>query len=178
MPRRPKSRIRGSGAERIETGLDRLQERSMKLVVRNNRDLWAGLMFGGIGAAAMFIARNYPFGTSLRMGPGYFPRVLGGILVLFGIYVMVRGLHIHEKIEGNWSIRALILLPLAMVLFGILMDVLGFIPALVALIFGSAVSSREFKFFEVLLLTLLLTSLSVALFVWGLGLPYPLMKLL
>lgn len=150
----------------------------MKLVFRNNRDFWAGLMFAGIGAAAMFIARNYPFGTTLRMGSGYFPRFLGGILILFGIYVMVRGLHITEKIGGNWSIRALIVLPLAMVLFGILMDFLGFLPALVTLIFGSAAASREFKFVEVLLLTFLLTSLSVALFVWGLGLPYPLIKFL
>jgi uncharacterized membrane protein len=150
----------------------------MKLAFRNNRDFWAGLMFAGIGAAAMFIARNYPFGSTLRMGPGYFPRVLGGILLLFGIYVMVRGLRSNEKIEGNWSIRALIVLPLAMVLFGILMSIFGFIPALVTLIFSSAAASREFKFVEVLLLTLLLTTLSVAMFIWGLGLPYPLTKFL
>jgi hypothetical protein len=112
------------------------------------------------------------------MGPGYFPRVLGGILFLFGIYVMVRGLRSNEKIEGNWSIRALIVLPLAMVLFGVLMGFLGFIPALVTLIFGSAAASREFKFIEILLLTVLLTSLSVAMFIWGLGLPYPLIKFL
>lgn len=148
----------------------------MKLELRNNKDFWAGLMFAGIGAAAIFIARHYPFGTALRMGPGYFPLVLGGILVLFGLYIMLRGLHIQEKIEGNWSIRALIVLPLAMVLFGVLMDLLGFIPALAILIFGSAAASREFKFFEVLLLAVLLTSLSVAMFVWGLGLPYPLIR--
>ncbi len=149
----------------------------MKLRFRNNRDFWAGLMFAGIGAAALFIARNYPFGTTLRMGPGYFPRVLGGILILFGVYVMVRGLRSNEKIEGNWSIRALIVLPLSMVVYGILMDFMGFIPALAALIFGSAAASREFKFVEVLLLTVLLTLLSVAMFIWGLGLPYPLIKL-
>ncbi len=149
----------------------------MKLELRNNKDFWAGLVFAGTGAAAMFIAQHYPFGTTLRMGPGYFPRVLGGILVLFGLYVMVRGLRINEKIQGNWSVRALIVLPLSMVLFGILMEYFGFLPALVTLVFGSAASSREFKFSEVLLLTLLLTVLSVALFIWGLGLPYPLVKL-
>ena len=150
----------------------------MKLMFRSNRDFCAGLVFAGTGAVSMFIARNYPFGSTLRMGPGYFPRVLGGILLLFGIYVMVRGLRSNEKIEGNWSIRALIVLPLAMVLFGILMSIFGFIPALVTLIFGSAAASREFKFIEVLLLTVLLTSLSVAMFIWGLGLPYPLIKFL
>lgn len=150
----------------------------MKLELRDNRDFWAGLMFAGTGAAAMFIARHYPFGTALRMGPGYFPRVLGGILVLFGLCVMVRGLRIKEKIQGNWSVRAMIVLPLSMVLFGILMEHFGFLPALATLVFGSAAASREFRVIEVLLLTLLLTVLSVALFIWGLGLPYPLVKLL
>ena len=148
----------------------------MKLTLRNNKDFWAGLMFVGIGAVAMFIARTYPFGTTLRMGPGYFPNLLGGILILFGIYVMVRGLRNYEKIQGNWSIRALIVLPLSMVLFGIVMELAGFIPALVVLIFVSAASGREFKFKEVLLLTILLSVLSVAMFIWGLGLPYPLIK--
>jgi len=146
----------------------------MKLTLRNNKDFWAGLTFAGTGALAMFIARTYPFGTTLRMGPGYFPRILGGILVLFGVYVMVRGLRSNEKIQGNWSIRALIVLPLSMVVFGVLMELAGFIPALAALIFVSAASGREFKFKEVLLLTVILGVSSVAMFVWGLGLPYPL----
>jgi hypothetical protein len=149
----------------------------VKLELRNNKDFWAGLVFAGTGAATMLIARHYPFGTTLRMGPGYFPRVLGGILVLFGLYVMARGLRINGKIQGNWSVRALIVLPLSMVLFGIMMEYFGFLPALVTLVFGSAAASREFKFIEVLLLTLMLTLLSVALFIWGLGLPYPLVKL-
>ena len=63
-----------------------------------------------------------------------------------------------------------------MVLFGILMELAGFIPALTALVFVSAASGREFKFKEVLLLTLFLGVLSVAMFIWGLGLPYPLIK--
>lgn len=148
----------------------------MKLELRNNKDFWAGSMFAGIGLVAMIIARHYPFGSTLRMGPGYFPIVLGALLIAFGLYVMVRGLRIPEKIEGGWSVRALVLVPLTMVLFGILMDLLGFIPALVALVFGSAAASKEFKFVEVLLLTVLLVALSVAMFVWGLGLPYPLIK--
>jgi hypothetical protein len=148
----------------------------MKLALRNNKDFWAGLVFAGTGAGAMFIARTYPFGTTLRMGPGYFPIVLSVILIAFGLFVMVRGLRNFEKIKGNWSIRALIILPLSMVLFGVLMEVAGFIPALAGLIFVSAASGREFKFKEVLLLTVLLSVMSVAMFIWGLGLPYPLIK--
>jgi hypothetical protein len=148
----------------------------MKLTLRSNKDFWAGLMFAGIGAAAVFISRDYPFGNTLRMGPGYFPRVLGWILILFGIYVTVRGLRSYEKIQGNWSIRALIVLPLSVVVFGVLMELAGFVPALAALVFVSAASGREFKFKEVLLLTILLGAISVAMFIWGLGLPYPLIK--
>jgi hypothetical protein len=148
----------------------------MKLDFRGNKDFWAGVMFFGIGTGAMICAREYPFGTSLRMGPGYYPTLLGGLLLAFGLYVMLRGLRKNEKITGNWSIRALIVLPFSMALFGILIQLAGFIPTLIALCFVSAASSREFKFKEVLLLTVLMGVFSVAVFIWGLGLPYPLIK--
>jgi hypothetical protein len=148
----------------------------MKLEFRRNRDFWAGLMFLVIGAVAILVARNYPFGRLLRMGAGYFPTVLGGILILFGIYIMVKGLRKSEKIQGNWSIRAVIVLPVIIVLFGVLMERAGFIPALAVLAFGSAAAGKEFRWGEVLLLTAFLTVLSLAVFIWGLGLPYPLIK--
>ena len=53
--------------------------------LRNNKDIWAGLLLIAIGMGATAIARNYPFGNALRMGPGYFPVVLGGLLVVFGL---------------------------------------------------------------------------------------------
>ncbi len=148
----------------------------MKMEFRRNRDFWAGLMFLGIGIAAILIAREYPFGSTLRMGPGYFPILLGGILGLFGIYIMGKGLRTKEKVRGNWSTRAFIVLPVVTVLFGVLIERAGFIPALAVLVFGSAAAGSEFKWSEVLLLTLFLTLLSLALFIWGLGLPYPLIK--
>lgn len=46
----------------------------MRLELRNNKDFWAGMMFFGTGAGAMTVARHYPFGTTLNMGPGYFPK--------------------------------------------------------------------------------------------------------
>ena len=149
----------------------------MQLEFRNNRDFWAGIMLIVVGAGSVIIARNYAFGTSLRMGPGYFPSVLGGGLVLFGLYLVVSGLRSNEKMEGgnNWSLRALIVLPLSLVLFGLLMEHAGFIPALLVLIFGSAAAGTEFKLVEVLLLAVGLTAFSVALFIYGLGLPYPLL---
>jgi hypothetical protein len=148
----------------------------MKSEVRGNKDFWAGLMLIAIGAAAMFISRDYRFGSALRMGPGFFPVILSGVLIVFGVCIMAVGLKSGEKIQGRLSLRALILLPLSLVLFGVLMEKAGFLPALVALVFLSAASGREFKFAEVSLLTVLLTVASAALFIWGLGLPYPLIK--
>ena len=153
----------------------------MKVKLRNNSDFWAGVMLLGIGAVAMFISRDYQFSSALRspqgfMGPGFFPTILGGILIAFGICIIVVGLKRGEKIQGSLSFRALVMLPLSLVLFGILMAVAGFVPALVALVFLSAASGKEFRFGEVLVMTALLTGGAAALFIWGLGLPYPLIK--
>ena len=132
-------------------------------------------MLIAIGIAAVALAKDYPFGTALRMGPGYFPTVLGAILVLFGLYLVVQGVRSSETLEGNWSLRALVIVPLSLVLFGVLMDRAGFIPALVVLIFGSAAAGTEFNLVEVALLTVVLTVFCTAVFIWGLGLPYPLL---
>jgi len=146
----------------------------MKLTLANNKDVWAGLMLIAIGAAAIFVARNYPFGTALRMGPGFFPVVLGGLLIAFGLAVLAIGLRKGESMTDSWSLRALIILPLSLILFGLLMEYAGFVPAMLVLIVGSATASTEFRFLEVLLFAAGLTALSVAVFVWALGLPYPL----
>jgi hypothetical protein len=147
----------------------------MKVGLRDNQDFWAGVMLIAIGVTAVLIARNYPFGSSLRMGPGYFPTVLGSILTLFGLWLVVRAFRNTEKIEPGWSLRALIVIPVSLVLFGILMTYAGFVPALAVLIFGSALASTEFNLVEVLLLTVGLTFGCVVVFIWGLGLPYPLL---
>ena len=147
----------------------------MNLEFLERKDFWSGLMLIAIGGGAVFIARNYQFGSSLRMGPGYFPTILGGALVMFGLYFVIQGLRSGaEKLEGSWSLRALIILPLSLVLFGLLIDRAGFIPALLALIIGSATASRQFRLIEVLLFSVFLTAACVIVFVWALGLPYEL----
>ena len=139
------------------------------------KDFWGGVMLVAIGAASIVIASDYPLGTARRMGPGYFPIMLGVTLILFGLFLVVQGIRKREAIEGSWSLRALVVLPLSLALFGVLMDRAGFIPALAVLIFGSAAAGTEFKIGEVALLTLVLTIFAVVVFIWGLGLPYPLL---
>jgi hypothetical protein len=146
----------------------------MKIPLHDNKNFLSGLFFLGTGGLGIFMAQDYPMGTALRMGPGYFPIVLSGMMILFGIYCLIQGLLKPEKLPGTWSPRALLILPIATIVFGLLMEHAGFIPALLALVFISAYAGDEFKFGEVLIMAIGLTIGSWALFIWGLGLPYPL----
>ena len=138
------------------------------------KDFWAGLFLIIVGALAAGIARNYPMGSALRMGAGYFPMVLGWILVVFGVILLLRGFISTDRIDANWSPRAFIVIPLALAAFGLLLERAGFIPALFAVIIGSAAAGSEFRPIEVLVMALALTAMCVAVFIWGLGLPYSL----
>ena len=146
----------------------------MRIGLRDNKGVWSGLMFIGVGVATLTVAVEYRLGSALRMGPGYFPSVLGGVLIVLGILVLAKGLKSPEPIEGKRSLRALILLPLSLVLFGWLMEHAGFVPALVVLIVGSSAAGEEFNALEALMLAGVLTFGAVAVFIWGLGLPFPL----
>lgn len=146
----------------------------MKFDLRHNKDVLAGLLFIAIGGLAVVIARDYPMGAAMRMGPGYFPTVLGGILLLLGIYVMLRGIFSSEKLKVEWSAKPISLIALSIVLFGFMVDRFGLIPALVVMFFTGALAGREFRVKEVLLLTVMMSLFAAGVFVYGLKLPYPL----
>ena len=142
-----------------------------------SKDFWAGLMLIALGGTTVLVARAYPMGTVLRMGAGYFPTVLGGILVVFGLILLVRGVRSTDRIEPNWSPRALFVIPVTLILFALLVERIGFVPSLLLLIVGSAAASREFRPIEAVSVGAVLTALCVAVFIWGIGLPYPLLVL-
>lgn len=147
----------------------------MKLEFLSNKDFWAGMVLVMTGGGVVLIARDYAFGTMVRMGPGFFPTVLGALLVLFGIYVLAKGLRSAEKIEAGWSPRAMLVLPLSLALFGFLVDRAGLVPALGVLIVGSAAAGKDFKLVEIVLLTAFLIVFSVIVFIWALGRPFTLL---
>jgi len=143
--------------------------------LRSNRDFIAGLLFVVIGALAVALARDYPIGTTMRMGPGYFPTALGAILFLFGVYVLVRGLRSGEKVNGVWGARAIALIALSILLFGFLLDRAGMVPAIVVTFLVAAAAGREFRLKEAVLVAAVIAVFSVAVFSYGLRLPYPLL---
>jgi len=146
----------------------------MRFDLRNNKDFLAGSLFIAIGVVAVAVARNYPFGTAMRMGSGYFPSVLGGILILLGAWVMARGLRSGEKLKSAWGWKPLALVALSIVLFGFVMPRFGLIPALVAVLFVSALAGREFRLKEVLVLTAVLCAFAIVVLLYVLKMPYPL----
>jgi Tripartite tricarboxylate transporter TctB family len=62
----------------------------MKLRIKAPKDFWAGVMFISFGAFFMIWAlTHYQMGTAVRMGPAYFPTLLGGLMVLLGVLVFI-----------------------------------------------------------------------------------------
>lgn len=144
------------------------------LGLRHSKDFLAGLLFCALGAAAIWFIRQHEMGSAMRMQSGWFPTVLGRILVLFGVLLVFRGLRSKDQSILVWSWRPLACVAAALLLFGFLLPRVGLIPALVALLFTSAAGGREFEFGEVLALTLVLTAFAVGVFIYLLKLPYQL----
>jgi Tripartite tricarboxylate transporter TctB family len=142
--------------------------------LHQNRDFLAGLLFVVFGVLTIFFARHYPIGITARMGPGYFPTVLGGLLCLFGVVILLRGIRAGTPVNGAWGWRPLALITLSIVVFGFTMEKLGLVPSLLLLYFIAALAGREFRFLEVLVLAAVMSAFAAAVFVYGLRLPYPL----
>ena len=142
--------------------------------IKSPKDFWAGVMFMGFGL--FFIAwalTHYQMGTAVRMGPGYFPVMLGGLLVVLGLATLLTALAMDGPPVPQFQFRPLLLISLGCVAYGYLMKPLGLILATVALVFISALGGHEFKWKEVLILSVILVLFSVLVFVKGLTLPFP-----
>ena len=125
------------------------------------------------GAAALVLAQSYAIGTAARMGPGYFPRLLGLLLLALGALQCVVGLRSRIVVPLNLHWRPLLLLLTSVALFIVLTPWLGLMAAGLVLTLGSSMASREFRWTEALILGAVLGSAAAALFVWGLGVPLP-----
>jgi Tripartite tricarboxylate transporter TctB family len=151
------------------------------LKIKNYEDFWSGVMFLAIGALAMWESMNYPFGTASRMGPGYFPTCLGGIMAVLGTMVGLKAIEFssdgeHAKpAEGSpFAWKALIMLSLGFVFFGWGVDRIGFIPSLFGLTVITAAAGTTFNIKEILIMSVLLIAGAVGVFIYGVELPIPL----
>jgi hypothetical protein len=140
--------------------------------LRNHQDLWSGIMFVVLGVVFIVLSRQYQLGTAAKMGPGYFPTVLGGILALLGLMIVATAFsksNPEAKLAPvGW--RELFLLLLAVALFAILLPKLGLIVSLWVLIFVAALGSYEFNLKETFLSAIVLSVLGWGVFAKGLEL--------
>ncbi|HEY7386814.1 MAG TPA: tripartite tricarboxylate transporter TctB family protein [Beijerinckiaceae bacterium] len=140
------------------------------------KDVLAGLMFMAIAVLGLWMSRNYPIGTALRMSTGYVPRLLCWVLLLLGGAVLISGIRSAEtgqdrEQDARW--RPLVLIPAALVAFGLTIERLGIVAAGILLIGISSLASRDLRPFEIVPAAIVLIFATWAIFVWGLGLTIP-----
>jgi len=142
--------------------------------IKSPKDFWAGLMFVGTGLFfALWAMAFYQMGTAVRMGPAYFPAVLGFLLVVLGAIILAGSFAIQGPPVPTFFFRPLVFVTIATVAYGYLMKPLGLIGATAALVYISAAGGHEFSWKEVTILFIALILMSVFVFVKGLTLPFP-----
>jgi hypothetical protein len=135
------------------------------------KDLLAGAIFTGFGLAFALTAATYDIGTPLRMGPGFYPLVLGGILVVLGVSIAVKGFLAGEGGEiGVVPWKALVLLLGAILFFGFTVRDLGLVPALFVAVLLAGLAGRGARLVPSVVIAASLTALSVLIFVYVLQL--------
>ena len=143
----------------------------MALQIRDPKDFYAGLIFIVVGVAALLIGRDYSLGTTTRMGPGYFPALLGGLLTLLGLIISLRSLLSDGPAVGQIGFRPLVLILASMLAFAGLLEPAGLVIATAALIAIGCLGSVESRARDVIILSIALIAVALGLFVYGLGLP-------
>jgi hypothetical protein len=143
--------------------------------IRAPKDLWSGVMFCAFAAVAVLTASGYSLGTAGKMGPGYFPLLLGGALGVLGAILIARSLALDGEPLPRMQILPLAVLAAAVCLFGVLIEPFGLIAALAVLTLLSAWAGPQFRWTEAVALAVALTVFSIGVFVYVLGLPLPIL---
>ncbi len=143
--------------------------------IRNRQDFWSGAMFFGLGIFFVAFSQAYQLGTPARMGPGFFPTMLGVLMALLGVLTSWRATAPSagegELTKVGW--RELILVLAAVALFAVGLPYLGMVVAVTLLIGISAVASHEFNWKETVISIVVLLVMSELVFVKGLELQFP-----
>ena len=150
----------------------------MALRIKNLQDFWSGIFFVALGVLAIWLSRSYPMGSTFSPGPGFFPTWLGGIMTAFGLVIGALSFKLEAepgedlKVSG-WGFRPWLVLPVSLGAFALLMeDDFGFVPSLFVLTAGCALAHRDVHWRETIVLSVFVTAGAVAIFIYGLGLPY------
>ncbi|CDZ26870.1 tripartite tricarboxylate transporter TctB family protein [Neorhizobium galegae] len=139
-----------------------------------SQDVLLGLFFVVFGVVSVSVAMSYPFGTSGRMGPGYFPVIISSLLVLTGLLVLFRSQLAQPEILPAIRWKPLLLIPGAVVIFGLAVETLGLPLAVLLLTILTAATSIKFHIgWKTAAGSLAFAALCSVVFIELLGLPIP-----
>ncbi len=138
-------------------------------------DVLSGLLFIAIAAFGLWASRNYPVGTALRMGTGYMPRLLCWLLLGLGVIVLIQGVRQPSALlrSSPQAWRAVMSVTLSLVAFGLSIERLGLVLAILLLTGIGALATRALRPVETAVAALALIVLSWSIFIFGLGLTIP-----
>jgi len=137
----------------------------MRVKPTSVRDFWSGILFTGIGGAGIVTALHYPAGTLSRMGPGYFPLALSGILALTGLIFLARSLVVEAPPPAGFRPVAMLCVLGGVAAFAGLVDILGLAPTSLLLIVITYLGGREFSWQRMLALGFGMSAFVVVLFI-------------
>lgn len=142
--------------------------------IKNAKDFWAGLMFIVFGLAFILVSRNYAMGSAVRMGPAYFPTMLGFLQLALGLVIFVRSFlsKVEDGAVARLHMKPLFIILGSVILFAVLLKPAGLVIAICTLIIVSTFGGADFRLKEVLISTAILAIGSVVVFYYGLGLPF------
>ena len=142
-------------------------------MIRNAKDFWTGLIYIFFGSSAILIGREYGMGTAIKMGPAYFPTILGGLLVGIGVISVIRSFIVRGTPIAAFAFKGLSLVSVSALVFGFLVRRAGLAIALPLLVIISAYASTRFRWRPTLLIAAGLTVFCALVFLKGLGIPLP-----
>jgi len=143
--------------------------------MRNPKDFWTGVIYVAFGLTAVIIARDYGMGTTLKMGPGYFPTVLGSLLILIGIVSVARSFIQAGTPIGKFAVKGVFLVVVSTLVFGLIVRGAGLAVALPVFVIMSAYASVHFRWGPTLAVAAGLTAFCILVFLKGLGVPLPIL---
>ena len=146
------------------------------LAMLTDKNVLAGLMFAAVAALGLWISRDYPVGTALRMGTGYVPRLLCWILLGLGLAIALQGLRERDEPPQPGALARLIpvvVVTASLVAFALAIDQLGLALAVVLLVGIGALVAPGIRLWEAVAAAVVLITLCWAIFILGLGLTIP-----
>jgi hypothetical protein len=141
--------------------------------VKSPQDFGAGIVFMLIGLAGIYFGKDLTFGSSARMGPGYFPTIISFLILLLGVIIGLRAIVIEGPSIESVQLRPLLFILASILMFGALIDRFGLAISAVALTLIAAYARRNVNLKETVALGAGLAIFSIVVFVYGLGQPLP-----